>query len=166
MSDNVIQKDLQNYIASLVTQYGKERNALLPILRGIMDKYHHISEEAMQSVADHLKIHAIEVQDAASFYSFLGTKSKGKYIIRLCQTISCKMSQALGIANKLESELGIKFGETTKDRMFTLEWTNCLGMCDQGPALLVNEKMYTRVTAEKISEIIAEYRNKLAKSKE
>jgi len=153
------QDSLEEHIKLLVKQYGCKRAALLPILRGIMDKYHHISESAMQLIADHLQIHAIEVQDTASFYSFLGTKAKGKYIIRLCQTVACKMSKANGVARQLENELGIKFGETTPDNMFTLEWTNCLGMCDQGPALLVNDKMYTRVTADQVGNIIAKYRN-------
>ena len=161
MSESAKQESLDRHIELLVKQCGKERNALLPILRGIMDKYHHISPGAMQIVAEHLKIHAIEVQDAASFYSFLSTKAKGKYIVRLCQTASCKMSNALGIASQLENELGIKFGETTADQMFTLEWTNCLGMCDQGPALLVNDKMYTRVTADQVGKIIAACRNQV-----
>lgn len=158
MLKNPKQDSIENYIELLVKQYGKERNALLPILRGVMDKYHHISDLAMQTIADHLKIHAIEVQDTASFYSFLGVKPKGKYIIRLCQTIACKMSQANGVAEQLEKELQIKFGETTKDKMFTLEWTNCLGMCDQGPALLVNDKMYTRVTPDQVNKIITDCR--------
>ena len=158
MSESVKQEGLKIHIELLIKQYGTERNSLLPILRGVMDKYHHISDLAMQTIADYLKIHAIEVQDAVSFYSFLGTKPKGKYIVRLCQTISCKMGKAGAVAQQLENELGITFGETTADKMFTLEWTNCLGMCDQGPALLVNDKMYTKVTVDQVKNIIQDCR--------
>jgi NADH:ubiquinone oxidoreductase subunit E len=58
------------------------------------------------------------------------------------------------VARQLENDLGVGFGETTADGRFTLEWANCLGMCDQGPALLVNEQVYTRVTPDMVHEII------------
>ena len=63
------------------------------------------------------------------------------------------------VARQLENEVGVKFGETTKDGMFTLEYANCLGMCDMGPALMVNDKIYTHVTPDKVPLIIDEYRN-------
>jgi [NiFe] hydrogenase diaphorase moiety large subunit len=58
------------------------------------------------------------------------------------------------VAKQLESDLGIRFGETTSDGRFTLEWANCLGMCDQGPALLVNDKIFTQVTSQQVHEIL------------
>jgi [NiFe] hydrogenase diaphorase moiety large subunit len=66
------------------------------------------------------------------------------------------MAGKSGIAKALERELGIKFGETTKDNKFTLEYVNCLGMCDQGPALLINERVYPKVTPEKTVQILSE----------
>jgi NADH:ubiquinone oxidoreductase subunit E len=63
-----------------------------------------------------------------------------------------------GIVKAIERELGIKFGETTKDKRITLEFVNCLGMCDQGPALLINERVYPKVTAETAVQIINELR--------
>jgi [NiFe] hydrogenase diaphorase moiety large subunit len=62
------------------------------------------------------------------------------------------------VARQLENDLGIRFGETTPDGNFTLEWANCLGMCDQGPALLVNERIYTKVTPETVHDILEECR--------
>jgi NADH:ubiquinone oxidoreductase subunit E len=147
-------------IKALTDKYGKGRDALISILRGVQEKYHYISDVAMQQIAYALNIHAIEVQDVASFYSFLSLKPKGKFIVRMCQTLSCKMNKAAEIAQQFEKELGIKFGETTKDGIFTLEWTNCIGMCDQGPALLVNDTPHTKVTPEQVKELIKQYRGK------
>ena len=65
-------------------------------------------------------------------------------MIRLCRTISCDMAGKEQVARQLENDLGVCFGETTPDGKFTLEWANCLGMCDQGPAILVNEQIYTQ----------------------
>jgi NADH:ubiquinone oxidoreductase subunit E len=66
------------------------------------------------------------------------------------------MAGKTAVAKALERELGIKFGETTKDNKFTLEFVNCLGMCDQGPAVLINERVYPKVTPEKAVQILSE----------
>ena len=89
-----------------------------------------------------------------------GTEQKGKFVIRLCRTISCQMKGRDMVARQLENDLGITFGETTEDGMFTLEWTSCLGMCDKGPALMVNEKIYSAVTPAGVHAILDECRNK------
>jgi len=94
------------------------------------------------------------VYGVVSFYSFLDHRPKGKFVIRLCRTLSCDMQGKDRVARQLENDLGIRFGETTPDGKFTLEWANCIGMCDQGPALLVNEQVFTRVTPEKVHDIL------------
>ncbi len=145
-------------IQALVDHHGRERSALLPVLQGIQRKYSHISDDAMQVVADLLGIHPSEVYGVVSFYSFLGHEKRGKFVIRLCRTISCEMQNKDRIARQLENDLGIRFGQTTEDKRFTLEWANCIGMCDQGPALLVNDRVYTRVTPGMVHEIVEECR--------
>jgi len=148
------QERLQEDIGVLGGKYGADRSALIPILQEIQKKYHHISEYAMQVVADKVGIHPVEVYGVVSFYSFLEQKYRGKFVIRLCQTISCEMQGKDRVARQLEADLGISFGETTPDGNFTLEWANCLGMCDQGPAMLVNDQIFTRVTPDKVHEIL------------
>jgi [NiFe] hydrogenase diaphorase moiety large subunit len=141
-------------ILALADRYGRERTALLPILQAVRDRYHHISEFAMQEIAHLLGIHPVEVYGVVTFYSFLRERHLGRYVIRLCRTISCDMQGKDRIARQLETELGVAFGETTADGRFTLEWANCLGMCDRGPALLVNDEIYTGVTCAKVKEIL------------
>jgi NADH:ubiquinone oxidoreductase subunit E len=141
-------------IASWSAHNGGGRSGLLPILQELQKKYHQISDQAMQMVADQLGVHPVEVYGVVSFYSFLDKKPKGRFIIRLCRTISCDMAGKDSVARQLENDLGIRFGEMTADGRFTLEWANCLGMCDQGPALLVNEQVYARVTPDMVHDII------------
>lgn len=143
-------------IEQLVERYGKSRSSLLSILQDIQRKHSHISNFAQQEVARLLDIHPVEIYSVITFYSFLNTNPKGRNIVRLCRTITCDMAGKSGIAKALERELGIKFGGTTKDNKFTLEYVNCLGMCDQGPALLVNERVYSKVTPEKAVQILSE----------
>lgn len=147
---------LTEEIEKLVTKYGKERSSLLPILQDIQRKYKHIPDFAQQEIARLLDIHPVEVYSVISFYSFLSTEPKGRYIIRLCKTISCDMQGKSAVAKAIQRELGINFGETTKDKKYTLEYTNCLGMCDQGPAMIINERVYTKLTPEKAIQILNE----------
>jgi len=143
-------------IEQLVEKYGKNRSSLLPILQDIQRKHKHIPDFAQQEIARLLDIHPVEVFSVISFYAFLNTKPKGRYIVRLCQTITCDMHGKADVAKAIERELGISFGETTKDNKFTLEYANCLGMCDQGPAMIINERVYTKLTPEKAVQILEE----------
>lgn len=152
------QAKLQAMVAELADRHGRARSSLIPILQEVQGKYSEVSEFAMQVIADELDIHPAEVNSVVSFYAFLDTVPKGRFVIRMCRTISCQMAGAHNVARQLENDLGIEFGETTSDGRFTLEWANCLGMCDQGPAMLVNDKVYTNLTAEKVHGILEECR--------
>lgn len=151
----VVEKNsLTAEIENLVEKYGKSRSSLLPVLQDIQRNHRYISEFAQQEVARMLDIHPVEVYSVITFYSFLNSKPKGRNIVRLCQTITCDMFNKDDVVKAIERELEIKFGETTKDKNITLEFANCLGMCDQGPAMLVNDKVYTKLTPEKAIEIL------------
>lgn len=148
------QERLRTELEQMIQKLGSNRSALIPILQDVQRRYFHISDFAMQCIADLLDIHPVEVHSVVSFYSFLDFKPKGRFIIRLCRTLCCEMANKDRVARQLETDLGIEFGQTTADGKFTLEYANCIGMCDQGPAMLVNDRVYTRVTPEMVHEII------------
>jgi NADH:ubiquinone oxidoreductase subunit E len=149
---------LREELTHLADHHGRERSSLLPILQEVQRRHYRISDYCMQVIADLLDIHPVEVHSVVSFYSFLGASSQGQFVIRLCQTITCDMAGKRQVARQLENDLGIAFGETTADGKFSLCWANCLGMCDQGPALLVNDGIFTRVTPEKVHGILEQCR--------
>jgi NADH:ubiquinone oxidoreductase subunit E len=138
------------------------RASLIPILRTVKEKYRGVDSYAMQLIADTLGIHPVEVYSVATFYSFIQPQTEGRLVFRLCRTLSCELEGKEQVAQELQRELGIGFGETTPDQLFGLEWANCMGMCDQGPAMLVNETVYTRLTPEKVHDIVQEYRREQA----
>ena len=135
---------LREELIGLAEKHGRQRSSLMAILQEVQRRHARISEYAMQVIADLLDIHPVEVYSVVSFYSFLGEQPQGQFVIRLCRTITCDMAGKSQIARQLENDLGIRFGETTSDGKFSLHWANCLGMCDQGPAMLVNDQIYTR----------------------
>ena len=141
-------------ISQLTEKHAHQRSALIPILQAVQADYGYVSEFAMQHVADLLGIHAAEVYSVATFYQFINTKPKGKFIIRLSRDMSSIMKGAKVVARQLENDLGIKFGETTPDGMFTLEWTNCIGMNYQAPAMMVNNEIFSNLTPQRVHRII------------
>jgi [NiFe] hydrogenase diaphorase moiety large subunit len=150
---------LRAELSGIAEEHSRMRSALIPMLHHVQRERACISQDAMQVIADLLDIHPVEVHGVVTFYSFFNEEPKGRFIIRLCRTISCDMVGKGRVARQLESDLGIRFGETTADGKFTLEWTNCMGQCDLGPALLVNEEVHTRVTPEDAHRILAECRS-------
>lgn len=154
-----IYEGMKEKIFEIVEKHGRERDNLLPILIDINSKYGYVSNDAMVELSNLTNIPIGEIHGVVSFYSFLSIKKRGKYIIRLCKTISCDMAGKDKIERVLEKELGIKFGETSSNGKFTLEHTNCIGMCDNPPAMLINEDVYGGLTPEMVVEIIDTYKN-------
>ena len=144
-------------VKELVEKNGRSRNSLMPILQGIVQKEHYLSEEAMLTVAKELDLSAADVYGTASFYTFLDTVPRGKNIIRVCKTITCHMKGKDEVINALSNHLKVKVGETTHDKKFTLLTANCLGWCHKGPVMLVNDDVYPDLTPEKAIDIIQTY---------
>ncbi|MGE4290202.1 MAG: NAD(P)H-dependent oxidoreductase subunit E [Salinivirgaceae bacterium] len=152
--------DIQTRVKRLTKKYGNKRESLLPILQGLIEDERYLSEFAMKEVARELEISTAEVFGTATFYSFLDTEVRGKYVIRVCKTITCAMKGKNQILLTLEDCLKIKVGETTPDKKFTILQTNCLGWCHKAPAMLVNNDVYTELTTEKVRQIIEDYKKR------
>jgi len=149
-----------NMVKELSIKHGRVRESLMPILQEIVQRHNYLTDEAMVEVAKELDISAAEVYGTASFYTFLDTQVKGKYVIRVCKTITCSMKGKSDIIQTLEDILKIRVGETTADMQFSIVETNCIGWCHKAPAILINELPYTELTPEKVTEIIKDYMQK------
>ncbi|OPX93954.1 MAG: NADH-quinone oxidoreductase subunit E [Syntrophorhabdus sp. PtaU1.Bin002] len=148
---------LNEIVSTAVKKFGVGREQLLPVLQYVVSQEKWLSEDALLGVARAFDMSAAEVYGVASFYSFLDTKPRGDYVIRVCRTVSCDMAGKEAIMEALEKTLHISVGETTADRKFTLLETNCMGWCAEGPAMLVNDYVYTGLTPEKVVDILQGY---------
>ena len=159
------QNNITSYINELQSIYNGDRSNFLQVLQLLQERFHTLSPFILQEAALAFSIHPSEADSIASFYSFLArNREYGRYIIRLCDTISCDMKGKERIAKQLENELNISFGETTSDKMFTLEKCHCLGMCDQGPTLMINNLLIPKVKLSDIPLIIENCLNGTIKS--
>ena len=149
-------------IKEICQKYAPRKDNLIQILHEIQDQdpQHYISPEAVDTVAEYLDIPVNHIYGVLTFYTMYSTKPRGKNIIRLCESPPCYIKGSDNMLRKLKVLLGINIGETTKDGLFTLEFTSCLGVCGNAPVMMINDDVYGDLTEEKVEEIIEKIRGR------
>jgi NADH-quinone oxidoreductase E subunit len=142
---------------SISTQSEMPENVLVA-LKEAQNRFGYLPQEFMAELADSLGVPVNDVYGVATFYSFLTTKPLGRNVIRICKSLPCYLKNCQTIIETLEKEIGIKPGETTPDGRFSFELTNCIGLCDRAPAMLINNDAHVDLTPEKISQILQNYK--------
>ncbi len=135
----------------------KGRGNLLELLKEAQGKFGYLSENIIVELAESLDIPTSEVYGVATFYSFLATRPQGRNIIRVCQSLPCFLKNSQMIIKSVEEALGIGPGGTTPDERFSLQLTNCIGACDQAPAMMINYDIHGDLTPKKIARILQAY---------
>ncbi len=136
---------------------GSVRSALLPSLKTEVQKNGHISSEIMSGVAKQAGLPVNEVYGVATFYSYLPTEPKGKNVIKVCKCVPCSLKDVSEIVAGIRKAIGLAPGQTTLDGKFSLEMVNCIGACDQAPAMMINDTLYGDLTPARIAEILKSY---------
>lgn len=131
--------------------------ASIEALKIVQDKQKWVSDEALAEVAGILGMSVTELENVATFYNVIFRKPVGRHVIFLCDSISCYVMGYENILELLNKKLGISYGETTKDDRFTLLPIQCLGNCDQAPAMMVDNDLHSNLTSEKIDELLQKY---------
>lgn len=135
----------------------KDRADLVECLKEAQRQYGYVPEEVIAALSESLAIPVHEVYGVASFYSYISTRPLGRNVIRVCKSLPCYLKSAEMIMEAVAKELGIGVGETTADGRFSFELTNCIGLCDQAPAMLINQAPHVDLTPEKIKQILKSY---------
>ena len=151
-------KKMDALITKICNRYGNNRVRLMDIVRDVQQELGHVPQEAFDLIAKGGRTHRVEVQSVISFYAFLSERKKGDVVIRLCDDIIDRYQGGDAVADALSHALGIGFNETTADGKITLEKTPSIGMSDQAPAMMVNDVVVTRLTPERIPDLLAKLR--------
>jgi len=130
------------------------REKILNILKEIQRKHGYLPEKEINKLSKKTLIPVIEIYSAATFYSMLSVKKKGKKVIRICNSPSCYLNNSLNILKEAKNILKIDVNETTLDKKFTLELTSCIGCCNKPPAIMINEELITNITKEKLKSLL------------
>ena len=134
-----------------------KRNALIPLLQAFQDEFGYISEEAVVRIGNHLSLPTSKIYGLATFYNQFTFSPRGVYHITLCNGTSCHMGGSGDLLGEITKILEINDGETTGDRLFSLEVQSCIGACGQSPVMAVNGKFYSGVGVKEVRDIIKSY---------
>lgn len=141
-------------LKKILSKYPNSQSAMLPVIHLAQKEFGYIDNEVLSYIATILNLPPSMVKGSASFYTLFTEPEMGKYVIRVCQTLSCSLLGAEHLLNYISEKLGIKPGETTKDKKFTLLKCECLGSCGTAPVMMINEDYYENLSREKIDQLL------------
>ena len=144
----------ESVIREICGRFGNDRTRLMDILLDAHRRLGSVSGEGVDAIAQAVSLPRVEVESTLSFYAFFSPKPRGRFVIRLCNDIIDQMHGAERVGRAFREELGIDFGQSTADGLFTLEHTPCIGMCDQAPAALINDKVVTNLSSDRARELV------------
>lgn len=132
--------------------------ACIEALKIVQEHRHWISDESLHEIAEYMGLSTAELDSVATFYNLIFRKPVGRHIILVCDSISCYVLGYEKLSKHLRTMLGIEYGQTTEDGRFTILPNPCLGTCDHGPALMIDNDLYRDVTPEQLEAILNQYR--------
>jgi len=145
---------LSEQFEEIFSSFKPERKELIPLLQEVNKKHGYLSEKAIIEAAKFLDMSENEVFGVASFYAMFRFTPPGEHTVKLCLGTACHVQGGRSIREALERELGVKTGETTEDGKYSLEAIACFGCCSLGPVMVVDDKVYGKMTTEKAKKIL------------
>ena len=133
------------------------RSELLPGLKSEVRSNGHITRNTMAGLAESAGVQLNEAYGVATFYSYLPLSPAAKNVVRVCKCLPCAIKDVPSIMAALQKELGVGPGKVTSDGKFLFEMVNCIGACDQAPAMMVNDTLYGNLTPARVAEILKSY---------
>jgi formate dehydrogenase subunit gamma len=130
---------------------------LLPILHGIQKQLGYIPREAVPRIAAGLNLSRAEVHGVISFYHFFRQHAPGRHVVQLCRAEACQAMGCEATEARAKERLGVDYHGTSSDGNFTLEAAYCLGNCAAGPSVMIDDKLYGRVTPQRLEELLKQW---------
>lgn len=150
-------KGLKTKINQILRNYGHEKGMLVSILQDIQGAYNYLPREAIEQVSHVLDVPLAQVYSVATFFKSFNLNPRGRHIINVCLGTACHVRGALKVLERIEQELGIKAGETTKDLRYTVETVNCVGACALGPIVIVDGEYSGEMKIDKVKPLLEKY---------
>jgi NADH:ubiquinone oxidoreductase subunit E len=137
---------------------GATRDNLIPILQRVQEEQGYLSEQAVAEIGQHLNLPSSKIYGVATFYNQFRFTPKGKYHVMLCRGTACHVKGSVKLVDTVTRMLKIGPGQTSRDKLFSLEVVACMGACGLAPAININGEMYAKATPKRLERIIAECR--------
>ena len=144
-------------IDAITDRYKDEEGSLIQILLDVNSQYKYLPENELRYIAERLDLPLSQLYNIGSFYSAFTFKPRGKHLIKVCTGTACHVRGASKILEEVERKLEINPGETTEDKMFTLETVSCLGCCALGPVMVIDDDYHGKLTVNKVEKVLKSY---------
>ncbi len=151
-----VESELRERMEAIAARFPQPLSAIIPILYLVQKQYGYLTKEGMELAAEVLGTTPAYVDSVASFYTMFYRQPVGKYVLQVCRTLPCALMGAEEVIAYVQQKLGIKPGETTADRLFTLETVECLAACHVAPLMMVNEVYKIQLDRAKLDAILDE----------
>ena len=146
--------ELKESLEEKIAHADHPREMVVDVMLALQEHYGFLTDDAVDAVAALLGMSPLEVEELATFYTFIYREPVGKHVIHVCDSLICWMDGFESIQDYLCRKLDIAVGATSADGLFTLLPVCCIGYCDLSPAMLINRKVYGHLTLEKIDKIL------------
>jgi len=150
----------RNKLNSMIARHKGQKWGLIPLLQDVQAEFGYIPPEAIDPIAEALKMFPSQIQGVITFYAGFSLKPKGKYVSKVCRGTACHVKGGRSILKLMKQELGLQEGETSPDYQFTLETVACLGACFLAPTMMINHDYFGKLSPTKVASILGEYRKK------
>jgi NADH-quinone oxidoreductase subunit E len=144
----------------LIKKYKNKKGNLIPLLQGAQNIYGYIPKKVFEKISEATGLKINDMYGVATFYAQFRLNPVGKHIVRICHGTACHVQGATAITDELIGFLGVKDGETTPDRVFTLESVACLGCCSLAPVMMIGDETFGKLNKKKTVDVIKEIKRK------
>jgi len=156
-SEALTEQEMLLELDELISEYQDKPGGLIPALQIAQGRFGYLSEGVLKKISATFNKPYSEVAGVVSFYSFFSTVPRGKYVVRTCLGTACYVRGGKEVLASLKKELGIDVGETTEDRLFSLDVGRCFGACGLAPVIMINDDVHQRVKPSKLGELLKAY---------
>jgi NADH-quinone oxidoreductase subunit E len=151
-------KTIEKTVKDIIKKYDGDKTAMIAILQDVQEECRYLPKEALSLVSKKMDVPLTRIYEIATFYNAFSLKPRGKYLVEVCAGTACHVQGAANLMDRLERDLSIVCGETTKDKTFTLEEVRCLGCCSLAPVVRIGADVHPYLTQDEIPKILRNYK--------
>ena len=143
---------------NIIKKYDGDKTAMIAILQDVQEEFRYLPKDVLSSISKQMEVPLTRIYEIATFYNYFSLKPRGKNLIEVCAGTACHVQGAANLMDRMERDLKICCGETTKDKKLTLEEVSCLGCCSLAPVARISGNIHPNLTQDQIPKVLANYK--------
>jgi NADH-quinone oxidoreductase subunit E len=151
-------KTKKKSVKDIIKRYDGDKTAMIAILQDVQEEFRYLPKEALSSISKQMEVPLTRIYEIATFYNAFSLKPRGRNLIEVCAGTACHVQGAANLMDRMERDLKISCGETTKDKKFTLAEVRCLGCCSLAPVARISGNIHPNLTQDQIPKVLTNYK--------